>query len=86
MPDLAEIRARAKAHEAELAARTTWFKVKDLAARWGVSPTTVRSIPHDELPYKAFGRGLKHQNRRYSPEAVAAYEARPPRAVLPKAG
>lgn len=70
--ELAQIRARAAAHQEAL--DPTWLTPQLLAARWGVSVTTVRDIPRAELPYKEFGRGLKLRRRRYSPQAVAAYE------------
>jgi hypothetical protein len=73
--DLAEIRARRLRHEEEMLS-VHWFTPALLAARWGVSETTVREIPADQLPYKAFGAGEQLKRRRYRPDDVAAFEAR----------
>lgn len=74
MHDLAEIRARRIAHEEEMLS-VHWFTPALLAARWGVSETTVREIPAAELPYKEFGKGKKLHRRRYHPDDVARYDA-----------
>lgn len=74
MADLATLRERAGEHQRRLDARRVYLSVPDLAARWGVSPHTVRDIPAEHLPYLAFGRGLTRQRRRYDPEDVARYE------------
>lgn len=70
---LARIKARAKAH-GEALESATWFTSSELAARWGVSVTTIYVIPVAELPYKRFGKG-KRPIRRYSPADVLAFEA-----------
>ena len=74
MADLTAIRAKARAHQQELD-EPRWLSIADLARRFGVSQSTVRAIPADELPYKEFGRGLKHRRRRYRVSDVEAYEA-----------
>lgn len=71
---LARIRARRLQHEEELLS-VHWFTVALLAARWGVSETTVREIPAAELPYMAFGQGVHLKRRRFHPDDVARYEA-----------
>lgn len=73
MSDLATLRQRADAHEADLAVR--YLTPAQLAARWQVSVQTVRDIPRAELPYTEFGRGRLHRRRRYHPDHVVAYEA-----------
>lgn len=74
---IAELRARAKRHEEELAS-VKWFTVAALAVRWGISETLVRSIPIEELRYKEFGRpGAKIYRRRYKEAWVLAYEELP---------
>lgn len=70
---LARIRERAAKHAEEFAARQ-WLMVDDLAARWHMSKRAVRKIPRERLPYLNVGSGAR-ELRRYSPEAVAAYEA-----------
>lgn len=77
MTDLAEIRARAAEHEEEIES-LRWLRASQLADRWGISETTVREIPFDELPYREFGKGQKLKRRRYRPDDVAAYEAKTP--------
>lgn len=77
-PDLSSIRARAVAHQQAID-EPRWLSVSQLAHRYGVSSTTVRAIPFDELPYKEFGRGLKLKRRRYHPKDVEVYESRPGR-------
>lgn len=76
MADLAAIRERRLRHEEEMLS-VHWFTPAILAARWGVSETTVREIPLDELRYKEFGSGKQLKRRRYHPDWVAAYEASP---------
>lgn len=78
MPDdrtLDEIRAESAAHQRELDARRLYLTIKDVAARLSCSPSTVRDIPFDELPFLELGRGAKHKTRRFHPDHVAAYEA-----------
>jgi hypothetical protein len=74
MTDLTTIRARARRHQ-EALDEPKWLSTGDLAQRFGVSESTVRAIPADELPWKEFGRGLKHRRRRYRLADVEAYEA-----------
>jgi hypothetical protein len=74
-PTAAALVARAKAHQDELDRDTRFLDVQMLAARWGVSPSTVRAVPSTLLPYVNVGTGLQRERRRYHPEAVAAYEA-----------
>jgi hypothetical protein len=69
------IRERRMRHEEEMLS-VHWFTPAILAARWGISETTVREIPPEQLPYKEFGTGEKLKRRRYHPDDVAAYEAR----------
>lgn len=76
MTDLAEIRAKAERHQAELDRDTTFLRVADLAARWGCSATTVRAIPATDLPYLNLGQGLVRELRRYRVADVEQYEAR----------
>jgi hypothetical protein len=52
-----------------------WLSIATVAARFGVSESTVRTIPVDELPYKEFGAGHKLKRRRYRIADVEAYEA-----------
>lgn len=79
---LTEIRARARKHEEEIAS-VRWFKVSDLAARWGISETLVRGIPIEELRYKEFGSpGAKIHRRRYKEQWVLAYEEATDRAPV----
>lgn len=73
MTDLATIRARREAHEAELP-QHEWFSPAELSARWKISATTVRETPIEELRYKEFGRGQKIKRRRYRGDWVRAYE------------
>jgi hypothetical protein len=74
--DLIErIRERRQRHEEEMLS-VHWFTPSILAERWGISETTVREIPPDQLPYKAFGSGEQLKRRRYHPDDVAAFEAR----------
>lgn len=73
MERLAEIRARAKAHEEEIDS-AKWYTVSDLAARWQLSETTVRAIPLSELRFKEFGSGAEKKRRRYKGEWVDMYE------------
>jgi hypothetical protein len=74
MADLTEIRARARKHQEELD-EPKWLSISAVAARWGISDATVRTIPVDELPYKEFGQGHKLKRRRYRLADVEAYEA-----------
>lgn len=74
MDRTARIRERRQQHEEELLS-LHWFTPAILAARWGISETTVREIAADELPYKEFGAGMKLKRRRYHPDDVARYEA-----------
>lgn len=73
-PTVGELRARAAELQRELTERRL-LTVRQLAVRWAVSPSTVRDIPPDQLPYLEFGQGLKLRRRRYRPEDVASYEA-----------
>jgi hypothetical protein len=82
MPTLADLRAKAQAHQDSIDRDTRFFDVGTLAKRWGVSPTTVRAIPQTLLPYLNVGTGLQRERRRYHPDDVARYES----ARLPKAG
>lgn len=75
MPDLAEIRARARQHQDELEKNARFLTIAALAARWGVGKTTVRAIPFADLPWRNLGRGLVRESRRYDPADVDAYEA-----------
>jgi hypothetical protein len=69
------VRERARRHAEALDARR-WPTTAQLAARWQVSAQTVRAIPRDLLPYKAFGKpGATRHERRYHPDDVARYEA-----------
>lgn len=70
---MSDIDEKREAHEASLP-NARWFSVPQLAARWGISETTVRLIPITELRYKEFGAGKKVKRRRYRPEWVEAYE------------
>lgn len=71
---LDRIRDRRQRHEEEMLS-VHWFTPAILAARWGISETTVRAIPATELPYKEFGTGTQKKRRRYHPDDVAAYDA-----------
>lgn len=71
---MAELRARAHAHEEELVS-VQWFTPADLATRWRIALSTVHDIPITELRYKAFGNGAKLKRRRYRQDWVDAYEA-----------
>lgn len=68
------IRERALAHQEELESQR-WWTPKKLAERWSVSVSTIYGIPANELSFKTFGRGKRFPRRRYSPAAVAQYEA-----------
>jgi hypothetical protein len=72
---LDELRAKARAHQRDLTERQR-ASVRQLATLWGVSLSTVRNIPYDELPYLEFGSGARFKRRRYRWEDVAGYEAR----------
>ena len=67
---VSEIRAEAAAHARQIEA-VLWMETRDLAARWGVSLSTVRKIPRDKLPYLTLG---ETHVRRYHPDDVAAFE------------
>jgi hypothetical protein len=69
---MARIRARQAEHNAAVES-VTWFTSSQLAARWNIGQTTVLMIPRSALPYRTFGMG-KRPRRRYSPDAVAAFE------------
>ena len=71
MTTILEMREKAAEHARQLES-VHWLDVEDLAARWGVSKSTVREISRDALPYLTFGKTLR---RRYDPEDVLAYEA-----------
>lgn len=71
MPTIDDLRAEARAHARQLEA-VHWLGVSDLAARWGVSPATVRKIDPAKLPYLPFGES---RVRRYDPRDVEQYEA-----------
>jgi len=72
---LAPYRERARAHAAEIDLSIVYLTVNDLAKRWKVSPSTVRDIPRDLLPYTEFGSGVKLKRRRYHPDDMIAFEA-----------
>jgi hypothetical protein len=74
-PSLSDLRADAARRNATLDPRA-YYTVRQLAERWQLSATYVRTIPRDELPYLEFGRGLKLHRRRYPHAAVEAYEVR----------
>lgn len=74
MADLTAVRAKARAHQDALD-EPRWLTIAAVAARFGVSESTVRGIPADELPYKEFGNGRKLKRRRYRVADVEAYEA-----------
>jgi hypothetical protein len=61
-------------HEAQLRAGA-WFTARQLAERWQVTVSTVYGLPRTDLPYVQLGTGQRRLHRRYSPEAVAAFEA-----------
>jgi hypothetical protein len=61
-------------HEAQLQA-TAWYTPQALAARWACDVSTVYRLSPSDLPYITLGRGRVRARRRYSPEAVAAFEA-----------
>lgn len=83
MPTIDELRAGAAEHTKQLDA-VHWLTVNHLAARWRVSPGTVRKIPREQLPYLPFG---KSNQRRYDPRDVEHYEMMQKHAVAePKAG
>lgn len=69
-PSLDQLRASAREHAKQLDA-VSWVSVNDLAARWGVSPGTVRKIPRALLPYLTLGES---QVRRYDPRDIESYE------------
>jgi hypothetical protein len=90
MTTLAEMRARAREHDEEIAS-LYWFTPAELAERWRLSETTIRAIPATELRYKEFGAGAgKKMRRRYREDWVTAYEertaARPPARAMYKNG
>jgi hypothetical protein len=73
--DLPESRRTLAAHSLELTARATFWRARDLAARWGCSVSSVLAIPRERLPYVTLGHGTKRPHRRYNPTHVLAYEA-----------
>jgi len=75
-PALSMLRARAAVHEADLDQDLVYWKPQELADRWQCSPSTVKAIPRDELPFREIGRGRKLRRRRYHPADVERYEAR----------
>ena len=74
MTSLADVRAKAAAHQAHLDRNTRFMTIKDVATRWGCSVNTVRAIPKGLLPYLHVGTGLVRESRRYDPTDVMAYE------------
>lgn len=66
-------RERARAHAAEIDLSVRYVTVNDIAKMFGVSASTIRDIPRDQLPYKEFGSGVKLKRRRYHPLDVAAF-------------
>jgi hypothetical protein len=72
--DLAVIRQRAREHQEEIDLAVRFLSPKALAERWDVSVTAVLSIPSDELPFTVINAGKVKHHRRYSPDAVLAYE------------
>lgn len=68
-------RERARSHQDDLDLKVKYFTPQKLADRWDVSPSTVRDIPREDLPYKEFGAGTKLKRRRYHPDDVYAFEA-----------
>lgn len=75
MITLADLRAKAEAHQQHLDRNTTYLDVLELAKRWGCSPNTVRAIPSGLLPYLNIGTGLVRERRRFHPDDVCAYES-----------
>lgn len=71
MASIEQLRADAREHAKQIEA-VQYLGVKDLAARWGVSPGTVRKISRASLPYIEFGDSGW---RRYDPRDVELYEA-----------
>lgn len=70
---LAEIRARARAHEEEIES-LRWFTPEQLKQRWGFrSVSTIYAIPVAQLRYKPFGIGPRPR-RRYRQDWVEAFE------------
>lgn len=74
-PDLATIRAAAQQHQDELDRDLRFLTIAALARRWGMSKTSVRDIPFEDLPWRNLGRGLVRERRRYDPADVDRYEA-----------
>lgn len=72
MTDLDELRAGAAEHARQIES-AQWLDVKDLAQRWAISPSLVRRIDREKLPYIAFG---ETRARRYSIADVEAFEER----------
>jgi hypothetical protein len=70
-PTLAELRAQAREHAAQLEA-VSFLTVQELAGRWGISEDSVRAIARAELPYLVFG---KTRIRRYDPRDVQRFES-----------
>lgn len=71
MATIEKLRAQAAQHAKQIEA-VQWLSVNDLAARWGISPGSVRKIARDALPYLLFGES---NQRRYDPRDVEQYEA-----------
>lgn len=71
MATINELRESAREHSRQIEA-VLWLSVQDLAARWGVSPGTVRKIPREALPYLSLGLSAV---RRFDPRDVEQYEA-----------
>lgn len=69
------LREKAREHQASLDERRLYFSPQQLATRWGVGVTTVKSIARDRLPFKEFGNGAKLKRRRYHRDDVLAFEA-----------
>lgn len=69
---LDQLRARAAEHERELSERKL-LSIKSVKDMLGMSYTSVRDIPRDELPYGEFGQGHVLKRRRYRPEDIEAY-------------
>lgn len=71
MPSIETLRQQTAEHAKQIEA-IHWSTVNDLAARWGISPGSVRKIDREALPYLLFG---KSKQRRYDPRDVERYES-----------
>lgn len=64
-----------------------WMQVKDVGEVLHLSPTSIRAIEEDELPFVRTPRG---GHRRYDPKAVIAYMRanglEPPASLVERAG